>query len=134
MVGGQTALDREYDRTIEEELEGIDDPLNNGIRPRFRPKKGKPRAEFEPSPACKSLMGTAQTAYHEGSVDRAIELFTEVIRIDPNLRLPWYTLATIWETEKGDAKKGLKFQIIATHLMPVKRANAEWSALGARSK
>ena len=33
-VGGRTALDKEFDRSIEEELEGTDDPL-------FQPKTGK---------------------------------------------------------------------------------------------
>lgn len=36
-VGLRTALDREYDRTIEEELDGIDDPL--GITVKKGPKK-----------------------------------------------------------------------------------------------
>lgn len=36
-IGGRSALNRAFDRTVEEELDGIDDPLNNGIK-----RKGGP--------------------------------------------------------------------------------------------
>lgn len=45
-VGGRTALDKEFDRSIEEELEGIDDPL---FDPRTRSSKGGKKSRVRPS-------------------------------------------------------------------------------------
>lgn len=42
-VGGRTALDREFDRTIEEELNEMDDPLNNGIKSRKNGARARQR-------------------------------------------------------------------------------------------
>lgn len=132
----------------------LDDPLNNGM-----PKKNKrrvyvrdfhysrllvpvdpvslfsqgPRPEPEPSTEVKDLLGRANRHYALGESDQAIELLKEVVRIEPSLRVPWYTLASIYE-EKGDTEKAVGFKMIAAHLMPVKRAAVEWASLGAQSR
>ncbi|ORY54996.1 hypothetical protein BCR35DRAFT_284512 [Leucosporidium creatinivorum] len=132
-VGGRTLLDKEFDRTIEEEMEGLDDPLNNGMPKKNKRRAYGPRPEPEPSTEVKDLLGRANRHYALGEGDQAIELLTEVVRIEPSLRVPWYTLASIYE-EKGDTEKAVGFKMIAAHLMPVKRAAVEWASLGAQSR
>ena len=95
-------------------------------------RKG-PRPEPEPSLEVKDLLNRANRLYIEGNGEEAIELLTEVVRIEPSLRLPWYTLATIYE-EQGDTEKAVGFKMIAAHLMPVQRAAEEWALLAAQSR
>lgn len=92
-----------------------------------------PRNEAEPSAEVKQLMGAANRAYAVGELDEALEHLTEVVRIDPAIRMPWYTLATIHE-EKGNRDKAVMFKIVATHLLPLKKAGPEWAGLGAQSR
>lgn len=88
---------------------------------------------MEPSIEVKDLLGRANRHYALGEPDQAIELLTEVVRIEPALRVPWYTLATIHE-EKGDLEKAVGFKMIAAHLMSVAKAAVEWASLGAQSR
>lgn len=86
-------------------------------------------ADVEPSPEVKRLIGQANQAYAEGSLDTAVELLSEVVRIDPIIRVSWYTLATIYE-EKGDQERAVQCKIVATHLLGKDQAAAEWASLG----
>lgn len=60
-------------------------------------------------------------------------MLQEIVRIDPNLRVPWFTLASIYD-ELGDIEKAISFRIIATHLEPLKKSSANWASLGAASR
>ncbi|GAA5979094.1 hypothetical protein JCM10908_002802 [Rhodotorula pacifica] len=137
-VGGSTALGREFDRSIADELDAFDpemmENLTVGVKGRKKKKGGKSRgrraaADVEPSPEVKRLIGQANQAYAEGSLDTAVELLSEVVRIDPIIKVSWYTLATIYE-EKGDQEKAVQCKIVATHLLGKEQAAAEWASLG----
>lgn len=78
-------------------------------------------------------MSRANTHYINGEHDAAEELLTEIVRIDPSLRSPWYTLATIQE-EKGDKERAVMFKIVAAHLQSTKNAAKEWAELGEQSR
>lgn len=78
------------------------------------------------------MLGAANRHYALGERQDAIDVLQEVVRIDPTLRVPWFTLATIYE-EVGETEKAVSFKIIATHLMPVKQAAQQWASLGAAS-
>ncbi|SGZ05942.1 BQ5605_C031g10903 [Microbotryum silenes-dioicae] len=132
-VGGRTALDKAFDRSIEEELDGIDDPFNNGLP---NPKKRRivpRRPDAEPSNEVKVMLGSANRYYAEGHLDQAREILTEVVRIDPAIRQSWMTLATI-EEELGNYDKSITFRIVGAHLLPIKKSSLEWAALGAQSR
>lgn len=60
-------------------------------------------------------------------------MLSEVVRIDPGLRAPWFTLATIHE-EQGNREKAVMFKIVATHLSSKKAAMTEWAHLGGESR
>lgn len=60
-------------------------------------------------------------------------MLSEVVRIDPGLRAPWFTLATIHE-EQGNREKAVMFKIVATHLSSKKAAMTEWANLGGESR
>ncbi|GAA5886248.1 hypothetical protein JCM5296_003537 [Sporobolomyces johnsonii] len=141
-VGGSTALDREFDRSIADELDAFDpemmEDLSVGIKGRKRRKgiRGGGRraaADVEPSPEVKRLLGTANQAYAEGRLEEAIEGLTEVVRIDPIIRVSWYTLATVYE-ELGEREKAVQCKIVATALMGAKKGAGEWADLGRESR
>ncbi|BGP45304.1 transcription factor TFIIIC subunit tfc4 [Rhodotorula kratochvilovae] len=134
-VGGATALDREFDKSIADELDAFDpdlmENLTVGVKGRKRGKRGGRRraaADIEPSPEVKRLLGQANQAYAMGSLPEAIELLSEVVRIDPIIRVSWYTLATIYE-ELEDREKAVQCKIVATHLMG-KQGASDWADLG----
>ncbi|GAA5898643.1 hypothetical protein JCM8208_004721 [Rhodotorula glutinis] len=137
-VGGATALDREFDKSIADELDAFDpdlmEDLSVGVKGRKRRRGGGPgrrrrrRAEMDPSPEVKRLLSQATSAYAQGSHTEAIELFSEVIRIDPVISQAWYTLATIYE-ELEDREKSVQCKIVATHLLGSQGA-ADWADLG----
>ncbi|GJN87835.1 hypothetical protein Rhopal_000790-T1 [Rhodotorula paludigena] len=136
-VGGATALDREFDRSIADELDAFDpdlmEDLSVGIKGRRRRRGrrtgGRRRAaDVEPSPEVKRLLGQANQAYATGSLQEAIELLSEVVRIDPIIRVSWYTLATIYE-ELGEQEKAVQCKIVAAHLSG-KDGASEWGDLG----
>ncbi|BGP05258.1 transcription factor TFIIIC subunit tfc4 [Rhodotorula toruloides] len=137
-VGGATALDRVFDRSIADELDAFDpdlmEDLTVGVKGRRRKRKGKTAGrraagDIEPSPEVKRLLGQANSAYAEGRLQEAIELLSEVVRIDPIIRVSWYTLATIYE-ELGEREKAVQCKIVATHLLGKKEASSEWGDLG----
>ncbi|GAA5850743.1 hypothetical protein JCM8547_009077 [Rhodosporidiobolus lusitaniae] len=139
-IGGATALDKEFDRSIAYELDGFDPDLLNdmsvGIKGRKKKRGGKGRraaADVEPSPEVKRLLGQANQAYSEGRLIEAIELLSEVVRIDPIIRASWYTLATIYE-ELEEKEKAVQCKIVATHLMGAKQAAGDWVQLGRESR
>ncbi|GAA6030008.1 hypothetical protein JCM8097_009212 [Rhodosporidiobolus ruineniae] len=141
-LGDSTALTREFDRSIAYELADFDpdliEDMSVGIkgRKRQRGKRGGGRraaADVEPSPEVKRLLGQANQAYSEGRHLEAVELLSEVVRIDPIIRTSWYTLATIYE-ELGDLQKSVQAKIVATHLMGAKKAAADWVELGRQSR
>ncbi|KAM0750023.1 TPR-like protein [Meredithblackwellia eburnea MCA 4105] len=134
-VGGRTVLDKEFDRSIEEELRDLDEDhqgKGKGKGKRSRPRR--PRPQPEPSAEVRSLLGQANSHYVLGSHNAAISLLTEVVRIDPTLRGPWYTLATIYD-ERGELEKSVGFKIVAAHLEGggVGQAGV-WADLGAQSR
>ncbi|KAK4052048.1 transcription factor TFIIIC subunit tfc4 [Microbotryomycetes sp. JL201] len=128
-VAGRTALDREFDRTIEQELEDIDQAIQGGKKSSTR----RSRHEAEPSAEVKNMLNQANQLYARGGYDAAIEILEETIRIDPNLRVPWYTLASIYDA-RGELEKALMFKIIAAHLLPLSQAAVDWADLGDQSK
>ncbi|GAA5845725.1 hypothetical protein JCM5353_001690 [Sporobolomyces roseus] len=141
-VGGNTALDREFDRSIADELDAFDpemmDDLTVGVRGRKRRKgqKGAGRraaADVEPSPEVQRLLFTANEHYAQGRLDEAVQLLSEIIRIDPIIRVTWYTLATIYE-EEGEKEKAIQCKIVASHLSGSKQAAGDWADLGTESR
>ncbi|GAA6062994.1 hypothetical protein JCM10212_004976 [Sporobolomyces blumeae] len=141
-VGGTTALDREFDRSIADELDAFDpemmDDLTVGVRGRKRRKGGKgggrrAAADVAPSPEVQRLLFQANEAYASGALDEAIEVLSEVVRIDPIIRVSWYTLATIYE-EQGEREKAIQCKIVATHLSGQKSAAGDWADLGTESR
>ncbi|GAA6008607.1 hypothetical protein JCM11491_003366 [Sporobolomyces phaffii] len=141
-VGGTTALDREFDRSIADELDAFDpemmDDLTVGIRGRKR-RKGqraagrRAAADVEPSPEVQMMLFTANEHYAQGRLDEAVEVLSEIIRIDPIIRVTWYTLATIYE-EEGDREKAIQCKIVASHLSGSKQAAGDWAELGTESR
>ncbi|KAK4700486.1 general transcription factor 3C polypeptide 3 (transcription factor C subunit 4), partial [Phenoliferia sp. Uapishka_3] len=132
-VGGRTALDKEFDRSIEEEMEDLDG---------FSKKKGKggkkgmgrrPMAELEPSTEVSMMLGIANEHYVMGRNDEALEVLTEVVRIDPTIKRSWFILSTIWE-DKGDKEKSIMFRIVANHLGSEKQNASDWASLGTQSR
>ena len=79
------------------------------------------------------LLRKANTHFGEGQYEPAIELLTEVIRIDPSVRKAWVSLATSHEL-MGNLDKALQFKVVAAHLLPVKAATKEWASLGTQSR
>ncbi|GAA5974117.1 hypothetical protein JCM11641_003446 [Rhodosporidiobolus odoratus] len=140
-VGGATALDKEFDRSIAYELEPFDpdliEDMSVGIKGRKRRKGGgrgrRAAADIEPSPEVKRLLGQGNQAYSEGRLLEAIELLSEVVRIDPIIRVSWYTLATIYE-EMEDREKAVQCKIVATHLVGGKHSSQDWVELGRESR
>ncbi|GAA5997999.1 hypothetical protein JCM5350_002855 [Sporobolomyces pararoseus] len=141
-VGGTTALDREFDRSIADELDAFDpemmDDLTVGVRGRKRRKgqRGAGRraaADVEPSPEVQRLLFTANEHYAQGRLEQAIEILSEIIRIDPIIRVTWYTLATIYE-EKEEKEKAIQCKIVATHLSGSKDAAGDWADLANESR
>lgn len=177
-VGGRTALDKEFDRSIQEELDDLDadddnhlstatsrrntQNNNNSLATSGYPKKRavsflipiltsrynvetdtmmkslqQPRrlgqVEPEPSPEVKSMLGQANQHYANGESDEALLILFDVIRIDPNVRSTWYTLATIHE-ERGETKKVIEFKIVAAHLNGVKSGAKEWAELADQAR
>ena len=57
------------------------------------------------------------------SLDEAVELLLEVVRLAPNAADPYHTLGNIFEV-KGDHRKALDFFMIAAHLPPKVREPA----------
>lgn len=93
----------------------------------------RPVTEMEPSAEVKALLGMANRHYAMGEHEEALKHLTEVVRIDPTIRGPWYTLATIHE-ERGDKEKAVMFKIVANHLSSAKSAAVEWAELGSQSR
>ena len=100
-----------------------------------RPRRIQRRtlAEAEPSNEVRALLSQATEAYVMGEHERAIEFLTEVVRIEPIIRHPWYTLATIHE-EMGQMQKSIQARIVATLLSSQAGSNADWAALGSQSR
>jgi lipopolysaccharide biosynthesis regulator YciM len=78
-------------------------------------------------------MSIAMEHYHNDRMEQAREKFSEVIRIDPNLRQPWFTLATIHEA-RNEMDKALSFKIVGTHLSSLKSSARDWADLGSESR
>lgn len=62
-----------------------------------------------------------------------MQLLSEIIRIDPIIRVTWYTLATIYE-EEGEKEKAIQCKIVASHLSGSKQAAGDWADLGTESR
>ena len=88
---------------------------------------------MDPSPEVEILLRRANTHYGAGEFAEAVDILTEVIRIDPTVRKAWVSLATNHE-ELGNLEKALKFKIVAAHLMSAKAAAREWASLGTQSR
>lgn len=79
------------------------------------------------------MLGRANQHYANGESDEALLILFDVIRIDPNVRSTWYTLATIHE-ERGETKKVIEFKIVAAHLNGVKSGAKEWAELADQAR
>lgn len=79
------------------------------------------------------MLGNANRYYATGELDEAIGVLQDVVRIDPGIRAPWFTLATIWE-EKGDREKSIMFKIVGTHLGGTRVTASDWAGLGGESR
>jgi len=90
-------------------------------------------ADVEPSPEVQRLLFTANEHYAQGRLDEAVQLLSEIIRIDPIIRVTWYTLATIYE-EEGEKEKAIQCKIVASHLSGSKQAAGDWADLGTESR
>lgn len=90
-------------------------------------------ADVAPSAEVKSLLNIAMYYFHRGDYDDAFPKLIEIIRIDPNIRAPWFTLATIHE-DRNEIEKALSFKIVGTHLTSVKSAAKDWAVLGGQSR
>jgi general transcription factor 3C polypeptide 3 (transcription factor C subunit 4) len=156
-VGGQTLLDKEFDRSIQQELntttrdnnqddlfeDDVDlmEDLTVGVKGRKRGRRRSQRrgrraaGDVEPSPEVQRLLFQANEHYSLGEYDQAIELLEEVIRIDPILKVTWYTLATIYE-DRNQREKSIQCKIVATHLNSSSNSNLnqDWSDLGKESR
>ena len=131
-------LGQEWDRTMQQELEDLEnegaheDGGESGSRRKSsRRKRGRVAlADMEPSPEVRNMLGRANLAYVQGETKEAIDILTEIIRIEPSTKAAWYTLSSIHE-DLGNKDKALQLRIVPAHLT---RSNPEtWKELGAAS-
>ena len=128
-------LGQEWDRTMQQELDDIENENVNaaGGSGRRKSKKGRGRValgDTEPSPEVRNMLGRANMAYVQGETKQAVDILTEIIRIEPSTKKAWYTLSSIHD-DLGHKDKALQLRIVPAHLT---RSNAEtWKELGSES-
>ncbi|CAG8451389.1 3084_t:CDS:10 [Diversispora eburnea] len=83
------------------------------------------------SPTLKTLLGEANLHYVNKDYPKAIEVLQEVVKIDPNIHIAWFTLGTI-QDEMGCPEKALQLYLVAAHLTP--NDGSLWKRLGLLSK
>ncbi|CAG8801172.1 19668_t:CDS:2, partial [Gigaspora rosea] len=83
------------------------------------------------SPMLKKLLGDANLHYVNKEYPAAIATLQEVVKIDPNIHIAWFTLGTI-QDERGCSDKALQLYLVAAHLTP--KDGALWKRLGLLSK
>lgn len=88
-------------------------------------------ADMEPSQEIKYMLGQANMLYAQGNAQKAIEILTEIIRIEPSIKPAWYTLSTIHE-ELGNIDKSLSLRIVVSHL--ARSSKEDWKELAIKSK
>ncbi|QRV85565.1 TPR-2 domain protein [Ceratobasidium sp. AG-Ba] len=94
--------------------------------------KGRTRGprKVHVSQEVKYLLGQANDAYAAGDRAKAIQIFQDVITIEPGIASAWSTLALCHE-EAGDTGRALQLRIMAAHLA----SEAEtWVELGLSSR
>lgn len=76
------------------------------------------------------LLRRGTLAFIDEKVDDVIEIYQEIIRIDPQVNEAWETLGAVWEM-KGDMDRALQARIVAAHMVPT--TSQRWSVLGGES-
>ena len=119
----------------EEELRNPYSRPANGKRKGYgRPTTSRGRvaaADIEPSPEVANLLGQANLSYALGNLKEAINIYTEIIRIEPSTKRAWLGLAGVHK-EMGNRDKELQSLIVATHLR--KSHPDDWKSLALQSK
>ncbi|ODO08005.1 hypothetical protein I350_03588 [Cryptococcus amylolentus CBS 6273] len=100
---------------FQREIELADD--EEEVVPRTRSGKGKAKAKrtHKPSHQVLHLLGQANMAYLEGNLAEAIEMYLEVIRLDPYVPAAWTTLSSCYQ-ELGDVEKARQMRFLGAHL------------------
>ncbi|CAG8470622.1 4335_t:CDS:10, partial [Cetraspora pellucida] len=82
------------------------------------------------SPMLKKLLGDANLHYVNKEYPEAIAILQEVVKMDPNIHIAWFTLGTI-QDEMGCPDKALQLYLVAAHLTP--KDASLWKRLGLSS-
>ncbi|CAG8843432.1 35603_t:CDS:2, partial [Racocetra persica] len=77
------------------------------------------------------LLGDANLHYVNKEYPEAIAILQEIVKIDPNIHIAWFTLGTI-QDEVGCPDKALQLYLVAAHLTP--KDASLWKRLGLSSK
>ncbi|CCA68156.1 hypothetical protein PIIN_02022 [Serendipita indica DSM 11827] len=120
-LGGPNAAERAWAFNFQEEFK--DD---------VRQASGKPGQSTGPklSAEAQTTFGDANFAFVSGQTQEAVQLFQEVIRMEPRHRPSWSALASCYE-QLGEPNKALQVDIMGAHL----KADAEhWFQLGQKSR
>ncbi|CAG8660417.1 195_t:CDS:2, partial [Scutellospora calospora] len=83
------------------------------------------------SPMLKKLLGDANLHYVNKEYPEATAILQEIVKIDPNIHIAWFTLGTI-QDEMGCPDKALQLYLVAAHLTP--KDGSLWKRLGLSSK
>ncbi|KAI5460082.1 hypothetical protein BGZ63DRAFT_426031 [Mariannaea sp. PMI_226] len=103
-----------------------DEPLPSAAElrgaPRGRGTRG-PRKAAKPRGDITARLSKVNQAFLSGDYDRALDLVSEVIRINAETHQAWTTLSSIFR-EQGDLNKALSAMVYAAHLRP--KDTAAW--------
>lgn len=92
----------------------LTEPAENSLQSRKRRKKKSTKKPLDGT--MMGLMGEANLMFARGNYEMAEKLCMEVIRQNPHMADPFFTLAEIYEMQ--DPEKSLKFLTLAIHLDP----------------
>ncbi|RDA82381.1 hypothetical protein CP532_5330 [Ophiocordyceps camponoti-leonardi (nom. inval.)] len=95
-------------------LEATRDSLRGGLR--ARGTRG-PRKAAKPRGDITARLSKVNQAFLNGDYDQALDLATEVIRINAETHQAWTTLASIFR-ERGEPGRALSAMVYAAHLRP----------------
>ncbi|KAG8828672.1 transcription factor TFIIIC subunit tfc4 [Serendipita sp. 401] len=82
------------------------------------------------SQEAQSIFGEANLAFVSGQTQDALQLFQEVIRMEPRHKASWSAIASCFES-MGQSDKALQIEVMGAHLQPT---SENWYVLGAKSK
>ncbi|KAL1917281.1 uncharacterized protein VTP21DRAFT_4937 [Calcarisporiella thermophila] len=92
-----------------------------------KPKKGRAGMPKRLPADVQEMLGKANLHYINQEYEEAINIYEQVIAKAPSIHQAWVSLGLIYE-ELGDMQKGLRFGLVAAHLMP--RDGDTWKRLG----